>query len=141
MSNRREDGHAVVETILLGLLLLVPLIWVLGVLADVHRTALAATAAVREAGFEAARAADRSGAARAVDRAVTQAFTNQGLDPRQARVRVSAGGRLERGTAIEVEVSYPVTVAQAPLLGRVAGPSIWIRARHVARVDPYRSRR
>ena len=136
----REGGFAMVETILLGLLLLVPLIWVLGVLADVHRTALAATAAVREAGFEAARATDRPHAARAIDRAVAEAFVNQGLDPGPARVHLSAPAGLPRGAAVEVNVSYPVTVVQAPLLGRVSGPSIWVRARHVARVDPYRSR-
>lgn len=136
---RSQRGQAMIETILVGLLLLVPLIWVLGVLADIHRTSLAATAAVREAGFEAARATRGPDAARAVDRAVAEAFLNQGLDPGPARVRVSTGG-LRRGGAVEVEVSYPVTVAQAPLLGRVAGPSILVRARHVARIDPFRSR-
>ena len=136
---RRESGFAMIETILLGLLLLVPLIWVLGVLADVHRAALATTAAVREAGFEAARTTARSDAARAIDRAVAEAFANQGLDPSSARVSVSTGG-LRRGGAVEVEVAYPVTVVQAPLLGRVSGPSIWVRARHVARIDPFRSR-
>lgn len=133
-----EAGFALVETILLGLLLLVPLIWTLGVLADIHRTALAATAAAREAGFEAARTTSHGTARRAVDRAVAQAFANQGLDP--AGVRVQMSGRIERGAAIEVRIAYPVTVLQAPLLGRVAGPSVWVRARHVARVDPYRSR-
>ncbi|HEY7875370.1 MAG TPA: hypothetical protein VIG64_09635 [Actinomycetota bacterium] len=136
----RDSGQAVVETILVGLLLLVPLIWTLSVLADVHRTALAAAAAVREAGFEAARSTSGPEATRAVDRAVAQAFGNQGLDPGPARVRVVGGG-LARGAAVEIEISYPVTILQAPLLGRVAGPSIWVRARHVARVDPYGSRR
>jgi hypothetical protein len=134
-----QSGQAMIETILLGLLLLVPLMWTLGVLADIHRTALAATAAVREAGFEAARSTGGAHAARAVDRAVAHAFANQGLDPSAARVRVVTGG-LARGAPVEIEISYPVTVVQAPLLGRVSGPSIWIRARHVARVDPYRSR-
>jgi hypothetical protein len=134
-----ERGQALIETILLGLLLLVPLMWALGVLADLHRTSLAATAAVREAGFEASRAARGRDAVRAVNRAVAEAFADQGLDPANARVRVSASG-LERGAPVQVEVSYPVTVLQAPLLGRVAGPSIVIRARHVTRVDPYRSR-
>jgi hypothetical protein len=141
MSGRgaRERGQALIEAILLGLLLLVPLIWTLGVLADVHRTALAATAAAREAGFEAARATGAPGAARAIDRAVAQAFADHGLDPDEARVRVVTNG-LARGAPVEVEIAYPVTVLQAPLLGRVAGPSIIVRARHAARVDPYRSR-
>lgn len=140
MRRRASAGFALVETILLGLLLLVPLIWVLTVLADLHRTALAATAAVREAGFEAARSTDPAEAARAVERAVGEAFANQGLDPRVARVEIGGVSGLARGAPIEVEVSYPVTVLQAPLLGRVAGPSIWVRASHIARIDPYRSR-
>jgi hypothetical protein len=134
----RADGFALVETIMLGLLLLIPLIWTLTVLADIHRTALAATAAAREAGFEAARSTHGASAQRAVDRAVAEAFANQGLDPAIARVHMS--GTLERGAPVEIEIAYPVTVLQAPLLGRVAGPSVWVRAEHVARVDPYRSR-
>jgi hypothetical protein len=129
-----------VETILLGLLLLVPLIWVLTVLADIHRTALAATAAAREAGSEAARSTRSSSAHRAVDRAVAEAFANQGLDPENARVRITGAAGLARGSSIEIEIAYPVTVLQAPLLGRVAGPSIVVRARHTARIDPFRSR-
>ena len=138
MTDRQESGQAVVEALLLGMLLLVPLIWVLGVLSDLHRSALAATAAAREAGFDAARSASLSDADATVAEAVHRAFVDQGLDPAVARVRWGAGS-LDRGDAVEVEVAYPVTVVQAPLLGRVSGPSVWIRARHIARVDPYRS--
>lgn len=134
-----QDGQGVIETILLGLLLVAPLIWALGVLADLHRGALAATAAAREAGFDAGHSPSASAAAVAVDVAVQTAFTNQGLDPRDARVEWSAPS-FERGGAVEVVVSYPVTVLQAPLLGRVAGPSVWVTASHVARIDPYGGR-
>jgi Na+-transporting methylmalonyl-CoA/oxaloacetate decarboxylase gamma subunit len=135
-----ERGQALIETVLLGLLLLVPLMWALGVLAGIQRGALATTAAAREAGFEAARASSRSEAARAIDRAVAQAFRNQGLDPSRARVRVSLPPGLARGAAVEVEVGMDVPVLQAPFLGEVGGPSIAVVAHHVARVDPYRSR-
>ncbi len=135
-----EHGLALLETLLLGLLFLAPLIWVLGVLADVQRGALASNAAARDAGFEAARAVTSSEAALAVDRAVARAFTDHGLDAGKARVQWVPTPALERGAVIEIEVSYPVTVMQAPFLGRVGGPSIWIRARHLARVDPFRSR-
>jgi hypothetical protein len=139
MIRESESGQAVVEALLLGMLMLVPLIWTLGVLADLHRSALAATAAAREAGFDAARSATLAAADAAVAEAVERALADQGLDPREARVRWDAGSSLRRGGAVEVEVAYPVTVVQAPLLGRVSGPSVWVRARHVARVDPYRS--
>jgi hypothetical protein len=136
---RRERGQAVVETILIGLLLLVPLIWALGVLADMHRSALALTAAAREGGAEAARADSRLDAERALDRAVVEALVDHGLDPGQVEVQWSGSPQV-RGGVIEINVRYPVTVLQAPLIGRVAGPSAIVEARHVVRVDPYRSR-
>jgi hypothetical protein len=128
-----------VETILVALLLIIPLVWALGVLADLHRGALAAAAAAREAGFDAARASSTAEAQSAIDAAVAQAFADQGLDATDASVTWS-GETLERGAAVAVHVVYPVTVLQAPLLGRVAGPSVRVEARHVARVDPFRSR-
>jgi hypothetical protein len=136
---RDDRGFAVVEVILLGLLLLIPLMWLLGVLADLHRGALASTAAAKEAGVSAARASDPAGMDAAVDRAVAQAFRDHGLDPRRAEVQVRAGGGV-RGAAVEVVVGYDVTVLQVPFIGRVSGPSIGVTAKHVARIDPYASR-
>lgn len=140
MRRDRELGSALVETVLVGLLFLAPLIWALGVLAELHRGALAAAAAAREAGFDAARAATLAEAATAVDRAVGRAFADHGLEPGEADVRWAADPRLARGGAVEIEVGYSVPVLQAPFLGRVTAPSIEVRARHVARIDPYRSR-
>ena len=137
--NEREGGQVLIETILLGLLFLAPLLWGLGVLADLHRTALAATAAAREAGFEVSRSVDSQSARRSVYRAIEDAFRDQGLPTSKVKVRLSAGS-LERGSPVQVLVSAPVTVLQAPFLGRVSGPSLWIHAKHVARIDPYRSR-
>ena len=133
-----ERGTALVETLLLGLLLLAPLIWALGVLSEVHRAALATTTAAREAGFDAARAATRSDAARRIDAAIANALADHGVDPERARVRWTSD--LERGGAVELRVSYDVSVLQAPFLGSIGGPSISVTASHVARVDPYRSR-
>lgn len=136
---RDQGGSALIETVLVALLLMVPLVWLLGVLADMHRGALASTAAAREAGADAARATSTEDAQRSVESAVAQAFRDHGLDPGRAQVAWSSAG-LERGGAVEIEVTYAVTVLQAPLLGQVAGPSLEISARHVARVDPFRSR-
>jgi hypothetical protein len=138
LTGSSDAGASLIETIILGLLFLVPMIWALGVLSEMHRGALAATTAAREAGFEAGRTTTASDASRSAMTAVRQAFTNHGLDPSRATISVSSG--YARGDAVEVHVGYPVTILQAPLLGRLAGPSIWIRAEHVARVDPYRSR-
>jgi hypothetical protein len=139
VTSRGDDGQSLIETIILSLLFFVPLIWAIGVLADLHKSALAATAAAREAGFEAARASSAEEARQAVARAVSEAFVNHGITPGDAQIDVSMSG-FERGESIEVRVGYPVTVLQAPLLGRVAGPSVWVNASHVAIIDPYRSR-
>ena len=138
--NRDERGQALIETLLLGLLLMAPLLWGLGVLSDLHRNALAATAAAREAGFEAARASDAVTALREAEKAVAVAFGDHGLDPRDATLRWSLD-RLERGASVEILVSTSVPVLQAPFLGSVSGPTIGIDAKHVARIDPYASRR
>lgn len=137
---RSEHGSTLVETILVALLFMIPLIWLLGMLADAHRGALASTAAAREAAADAARMASAAEADRAIDSAVAQAFRDHGLDPSEAEVTWSLAPGMERGGAVEIEVSYPVTILQAPLLGRVAGPSITVRAHHASRIDPYRSR-
>ena len=137
---KRSDGFALIETILLGLVMLIPLLWLLGVLSDLQRGALAASAAAREAGAEAARANDLAGMDAAVTVAVAEAFRDHGLDPRRAEVEVDLGGG-GRGEAVRVVVGYDVTVLQAPFLGHVGGPSIEVSAAHVARIDPYASRR
>jgi len=137
---RSERGQALVEAIVLGLLLIIPLVWLLTVLADVHRSALAVTAGARDAGGRAARATSVGAAGRAVDAAVAEALAGHGLDPSKARVRWSAPPGFRRGGAVEVEVSYSVPVFGAPFLGSVSSPSVWVRGRHVARIDLYRSR-
>ncbi|MGH2808184.1 MAG: hypothetical protein ACRDKT_13025 [Actinomycetota bacterium] len=135
-----EAGSALIETFLLALVLLVPLLWALGILAELHRGALATSAAAREAGMEAARSADAASAERAVTDAVHRALIDHGVDPSRATVRWSTDPGFPRGAAVEVVVTYPVTVTQAPLLGEVAGPAIVVRASHVARIDPYAGR-
>lgn len=128
------------ETLLLGLLLLVPLIWALGVLADLHRTALATTAAARDAGVSASRSGTSAQAGESMHEAVAGALRDHDLEPDRAQLRWTAVPRFDRGARVEIVVRYPVTVAQAPLLGRVAGPSVWVDARHVARLHPFISR-
>ncbi|HZA19824.1 MAG TPA: hypothetical protein VE889_03125 [Actinomycetota bacterium] len=137
---KSERGLALIEALLLGLVLIVPLIWVLGVLSSVHQGALAATSAAREAGVDAARARDLEGASRAVETAVARAFVDHGLDPSEAVVRFSAAPRLARGGTVQVVVRYPVEVISAPLLGEIGGPAVWVDARNVTRIEPYGSR-
>lgn len=137
---RADHGQALIETLLLGLIMMAPLLWGLGILADLHKSALATSAAAREAGFEAARSIDPRDAKNSADIAIATALKDHGLDPSRARVEWAIGG-LVRGSAVEVVVSYPVPVVAAPFLGEVtSGPAIWTHAKSVARVDRFRSR-
>jgi hypothetical protein len=135
-----ERGQALIESLVLGMLLIIPIVWVLMVLADVHRSALAATSAAREAGFDAARSPDMSKVDSSIERSAGLALTNHGLDADASNIRWSAPDGLERGARIEVHVAYPVSVLRFPFLGEVSGPSIWVRSTHIARVDPFASR-
>lgn len=137
---RTEQGHSLIETVLLGLLFLVPLVWLLGTLSDIHLAALATTHAVREAGFEATRSSDPVSAQTAVERTVDRTFRNHGLSPDLADVSFSPHTSLARGSSLEIVVTYPVSILHLPLLGDSSAASILVRANHVARVDPYRSR-
>jgi hypothetical protein len=140
VSTRRDDsGQALIETLVVGLILIVPVIWLLSVLSDMHRAALATTAAVREAGFEAARSSSVRSADRAVAIAVGQAYADQGLAAVPAEVEWSAPG-FQRGGDVEVSVAYPVSVMRFPFIGFSGGPRVWVRARHVTRIDPFMSR-
>lgn len=137
---RNEDGYAVLEAFLVGLVLLLPLMWLLSMGAELHRSALASASAVREGGLAASRAAAGSEAAAHARSAVGRAFAERGIDPGAARVTLSWRSVPARGAAIELEVKTPVRVLRVPFLRAAAGPAIWIRARHVSRVEPYRSK-
>lgn len=136
----REDGGALVEALLLGLLLLVPVVWMLSVFAELHAAALATTGAAREAGFEAARTDDAATAERAMTLLIEESMASHGLDPSLAAVRWSAPDGWRRGGVLRVAVTYDVPVFQAPFLGAITEASIPVRASHVTVLDRYRSR-
>lgn len=137
---RNDSGYAALEAFLLGLVLLLPAMWLLSVSADVHRSALASAAAVREAGLAASRAASAADAGRHAGSAARRALAEGGLRPSAASVSLSSPSALGRGGLVEVRIEMPVPVLRVPFIRHAVGPAIWVRARHVARVEPYRSR-
>jgi hypothetical protein len=137
---RGDTGHAMVEVLLLGLILLVPVIWMLSVFSELHAAALATTSAAREAGFEAARSGDALSAEEGIMTAVRIAVADHGLEPGRADYAWSPAEGWRRGGPVEIIVTYDVPVFQAPLLGAVTQPSISVDARHLTSIDRYRSR-
>lgn len=135
---REQEGLALTEAILLALVLIVPLVWLLGMLGHVHRAALGTAAAAREAGFAIARDAGRRGGRSGIDMAVALALRDQQLEVRRARVAVSLPNGAERGGSVHIEIEYPVPMLGLPIFDRL--PSLSVSAEHNVIIDPYRSR-
>ena len=137
MRVRNESGTAVIESVILGIVLILPMIWLLSVLGSVHSAALATNSAVREAGAAVSGAIDDPGD---LDALAQEALRNHGLDPAAAELKVRAPDGFTRGAAVHIAISYPVAVFDPPFLSARIGPAVTVRSRHIARIDPYRSR-
>jgi hypothetical protein len=145
-----ERGAAVVELLVVFLTLLVPLVYVMVVMADVQRALLATSSAAREAGRVYVTGADRVDAERRAGVAYREVLATYGMraGDRGAGMRLRAGcpaaagpgctGEFGPGAEVEVEVTYRVPVARLPFLGAVAGPGVTVGATHHTRVDRYR---
>jgi hypothetical protein len=131
-----ERGSAIVEFQALGLVLLLPLVYVLLAVLDVQRATFAATQAAREAGRVAAVTADE----RAARAAAALAFDDQGLALDQDGLRfVCDGGCGTPGGSIRVTVDTVVPLPfLPPVLTDGANIRIPVRATHVAPVDRFR---
>ena len=143
------------------LTLLVPLVYVMVVMADVQRALLATSSAAREAGRVYVTGSDRLDAERRAALAYREVLATYGCAPgtrapacgcgSRARLEMDRdprGGRdpgmgrdvrVGFGPGAEVEVvTYRVSVARVPFLGSVAGPGVRVGATHHTRVDRYR---
>jgi hypothetical protein len=145
-----ERGAAVVELLVVFLTLLVPLVYVMVVMADVQRALLATSSAAREAGRVYVTGSDRLEAERRAAQAYREVLGTYGMragDPKAAMgVRVGCPdgvgsgcvGGFGPGAEVQVVVPYRVPVARLPFLGEVVGPGVTIGATHHTRVDRYR---
>jgi hypothetical protein len=145
-----ERGAAVVELLVVVLTLLLPLVYVMVVMADVQRALLATSSAAREAGRVYVTGSDRGDAERRAGVAYREVLATYGLgagDPR-AGMRLQVGcpagagaecaGGFGPGAEVRVVVTYRVPVARVPFLGVVGGPGLTVGATHHTRVDRYR---
>jgi len=138
---RDDDGSAVVEVVWLGVLLLVPLLWIVLSVFEVQKGAFATSAAARAAGRAYALApTDAEGKHRA-EQAARQALADQGLSGAPLTVTVtcrSAGSSCHSGGAvITVRISSRVDL---PLMPEVLGgdkPSFALDATHTVPIGQY----
>lgn len=121
-----DDGNATVEFVTVGLVLTIPLVYVLLTVFAVQRAAFAVSAAAREAGraYVTARADAEGRAQAAADLALADQL------PGAPRADLDVTGDLDPGRAVTVTVTYDVSV-----LGIGTIP---VTATHVATVDRYR---
>jgi Flp pilus assembly protein TadG len=138
-----DSGSAVVEFLGATLVLLVPLVYLVVVLATVQRATFAVDGAAREAARAAVTANADDAAARATA-AVALALDDQGLDPAgaaDALVVRCAPDCTSPGTTVTVEVALEVPLPGVPGFLQDAVPlAVPVSASVTAPVDDYRSR-
>lgn len=140
---RGEQGSAIVEFVWLGLLLLVPLLYIVLAAFEVQRTAFASSAAARSATRAFVTSPDQAtGHARAAA-AARLAFRDQGLDGASARItcRPEPAVCLSPGSVVVATVDSRVKL---PLVLGVFGsqtPSIEVAARHESPYGEFREAR
>ncbi len=136
---RSEDGSALVELVWLGMLLLLPLLWIVLSVFEVQRGAFAVTSAARSAA-RAYALADSDAAGKAQARAaIRQALDDQGGEGREFRFTVSCHGPCHQaGSMVTVRVWHGVDL---PLLPAVLGgdaPSFRLDATHTVPIGQFR---
>lgn len=137
---RGEHGTALVEFVWLGIILLVPLVWIVLSVFEVQRGAFAVTSAARSAARAFALAdSDALGEARA-QAAIRQALDDQGGQQRDFRFTVTCGGA-DCHVAGEVITVRVWTRVDLPLLPNVLGagsPSFALHSTHTVPLGQFR---
>ncbi|MEI2777030.1 MAG: TadE family protein [Tetrasphaera sp.] len=138
---RNEEGSAVVEFVFLGVILLVPLIYLTMMIARVQAGSYAATQAAREAGraFVTAESEDSaSGRARA---AAEIAFADQGFGGGEGTLGISCSASpcLTPQERIDISTQVTVPLPFIPSFARDVVPlEVPVSATHVVIVDRFR---
>lgn len=136
--HRDERGTALIEFTWLGLLMLVPLVYVVVAVFAVQRTAYAASAAARSATRAYVTAPDQASAYARAAAAARLAFTDQGIEAPayelQVGCRPSPAACLSPGSVVTVRVASAARLPLMPaFLGRSA-PRVAVDAEHA---EPY----
>lgn len=127
-----DRGTAVVEVLVLGVGLLVPLVYAAISIAQVQAAAYAATSAAREAARAYSLAATTAEGDRSARAASALLLSDAGIAPVAPVVRCT-GGCLQPGSRVDVSVAVPVTLPLVP-----GGPTLTVTGEASMPVDRYR---
>lgn len=135
-----EEGSALVEVAWLGILLLVPMVWIVLSVFDVQRGAFGVEAAARSAARAYVLAGDDVAGRKAAEAAARQALADQGLEDAALDVRVSCTVPVDCHSGTSVVTVVVGTSVDLPLLPDVLGagrPSFALDASHTVPVGRY----
>lgn len=135
---RDESGSALIELTWMGLLLLIPLVYVVITMVTVQRSAYGATEAARAAGRAYILAPDQATAVARAYEAAELAMQDQGvdLDPNNLQIvcHPDPGACLQPGSSVEVVLALDVDLPLMPSFKGGSSASIAVDASHV---EPY----
>jgi len=134
----QESGSAIVEFVWLGLILLVPLVYILLAVFDTQRASYGVSAASRAAGRVFVLAPDQVSAYARADRAARVALADQGVDAGSAAVTISCrpdpARCLSPGAVVTVVVRTTQPLPMTPSLMGASRPSVTVDSTHT---EPY----
>ncbi|MBS44163.1 MAG: hypothetical protein CMH83_13560 [Nocardioides sp.] len=141
--SREERGSALVEVVWVGILLLVPLMWVVLTAFDVQKGAFGTSTAARSAARAFALAPDDASGRRAAREAARTALDDQGLPDAPVRVDVTCEtpvpGNCHAGTAvITVTVDSDVAVPFLPEVLDGGRAHVGVDSSHTVPIGRYR---
>ena len=138
---RGERGSALVELTWLGILLLVPMLWILVSVFEVQRGAFAVSAAARAAGRAYALAPDDATGRSRAEAAARQALSDQGIDHAPLRLAVHCSPYphdCHNGTSvITVEIASRVDLPMMPDVFGGQAPGFALDASHTVPVGQF----
>jgi hypothetical protein len=142
IGRRTAAGSALVEVTWLGLLLLIPLVYVVITLVTVQRSAFGATEATRSAGRAYILAPDVATAEQRAYEAAALAMRDQGvqLEPGDLGIACHPTPQscLQPGSSVEVRVALQVRLPLTPGMFGESAASVAVEATHVEPYGVYR---
>ena len=135
-----DRGSALVEFLVVGVAVLVPVAYLALAATSVQAQVLAGTQAVREAGRAFSTSATTAeGRARAMA-AARLAFLDHGIAPPADGLRITCVGGpcLSPGSAVDVRLAWSMPLPWVPL-SDAEGPALSLGAEHVVPIDDYRA--